>query len=385
MGCNQLPSHSGGKMMKKVRIMSFHSTFFSEMIRINVFRKILVGAIFFSVFLTACTPPQPLPSGPTPIPTLIPATIPPNNIEPTEIPAQVVESYPAGLPSASRGQDLYVEHCATCHGVDGNGVVPNARNFGDVDYMRGETPAEFYTIIAEGRGADMPTFGEELTSDERWAVVYYVWRFSTTSDTLQQGHEIYQSNCVSCHGEDGRSMILGAANFSDQRFMAHQPPSDLYVSVTQGQGSMPAWQARLSQDDRWAVIDYIRTFTYEPQIGEEAEIESASSTSNEDERPECAPYLEQDNPFEWDNADAIAAGQTLYNDNCEGCHGEDGTGRLPGIIDFTDPTTQADLRNSTSRYLCSIAEGYQSMPQFKDEFNEEEMWQLLVWMAAFGE
>jgi mono/diheme cytochrome c family protein len=371
--------------MKNECIMSLYSMFFSQMIRLSIPWKTLLGSIILMIPLTACAPPQPLPVGPTPIPTLIPATIPPSNIKPTEVAIQVVESYPAGLPSASSGQDLYGEHCASCHGIDGNGLVPNARNFSDVDYMRGETPADFYVIITEGRQVDMPAFGEELTSDERWAVVYYVWRFSTTADILQIGHEIYQSNCVSCHGEDGRSMILGAANFSDQRFMANKSPSDLYVSVTQGQGSMPAWQARLGQDDRWAVMDYIRTFTYAPQVGEEAAISLTDSTSSESERPECAPYLEQSNPFDWNNADTIAAGQTLYNDNCAGCHGEDGTGRLPGIPDFTDPTTQADLHNDTGKYLCSIAEGYQSMPQFKDELNEEEMWQLLIWIAAFGD
>jgi mono/diheme cytochrome c family protein len=270
--------------MKNECIMSLYSMFFSQMIRLTVPLKILLGSIILIISLTACAPPQPLPAGPTPIPTLIPATIPPSNIKPTEVAIQVVESYPAGLPSASSGQDLYGVHCASCHGIDGNGLVPNARNFSDVDYMRGETPADFYVIITEGRQADMPAFGEELTSDERWAVVYYVWRFSTTADILQIGHEIYQSNCVSCHGEDGRSMILGAANFSDQRFMANKSPSDLYVSVTQGQGSMPAWQARLGQDDRWAVIDYIRTFTYAPQVGEEVAISPTDSTSNESER-----------------------------------------------------------------------------------------------------
>ena len=368
--------------MKNASVMLPNPTIYSRMIRLAV----LFGIITLMIILTACTPPQPLPAGPTPIPTLIPATIPPSNIKPTEVAVQVVESYPAGLPSASNGQGLYTENCASCHGIDGNGLVPNARNFGDVDYMRGETPAEFYVIITEGRGADMPAFGEELTSDERWAVVYYVWRFSTTDEILQGGSEIYVGNCASCHGEDGRSMILGAANFPDQRFMANRSPSDLYVSVTQGLGSMPAWQARLSQDDRWAVIDYIRTFTYAPHVGEAVEVATTdNSTSSESERPECAPYLEQVNLFGWDSADAIAAGQTLYDENCAGCHGEDGTGRLPGILDFTDPTTHADLRNNVGKNLCSIAEGYQSMPSFSDKFSEEEMWQLLVWIAAFGD
>lgn len=367
--------------MKNASAMLLKSTVFSGMIRFAM----LLGMITLIITLTACAPPQPLPAGPTPISTLIPATMPPTNIEPAEVSLQVVESYPAGLPSALKGQDLYGKHCASCHGIDGKGLVPNARNFGDVDYMRGETPADFYAIITEGRGADMPTFGEELTSDERWAVVYFVWRFSTTDELLLGGSEIYIGSCASCHGEDGHSMILGAADFPDQRFMANQSPSDLYVSVTQGLGSMPAWQARLSQDERWSVIDYIRSFTYAPQIGDEAESETTASTSSVSERLVCTLYLELGNPFEWDNTEAINVGKTLYNNNCAGCHGEDGTGRLPGILDFTDPTTQADLRKNTGKYLCSIAEGLEGMPQFKDTMSEEEMWQLLIWTASFGD
>ena len=367
--------------MKNVVAMLSSPPIFPRAIRLVIFLWI----VSISVIITACAPQQQLLVAPTPIPTLIPATLSPSNQQPTEIPAQVVESYPAGLPSALTGQSLYVEHCASCHGLDGNGLVPNARNFGDVDYMRGETPADFYVILTEGRGEDMPAFGEELTSDERWDVVYYVWRFSTTHEELKDGNEIYTDDCVSCHGEDGRSQILGAANFPDQRFMANKSPSDLYVSVTQGQGSMPAWQARLSQEERWAVIDYIRTFTYDPQVDDDTEIETSDSASGESERPECSPYLEQTNPFEWDDTDALAAGETLYNTNCAGCHGEDGVGRLPGILDFTDPASKADLPGNTNKYLCSIAEGYENMPPFKDKLSEEEMWQLLVWIAALGD
>lgn len=367
--------------MKNISALILGAKVLPRVIRLAV----LLGIIAIASIFSACSPPKGLPEGPTPIPTLIPVTVLPSNIQPTEVTQLVVESYPAGLPSALAGQSLYGEYCASCHGIDGNGLVPNARNFGDVDYMRGETPANFYVIISEGRGVDMPAFGDELSSDDRWAIVYYIWRFSTSDETLQGGHGIYQGNCAACHGEDGRSLILGAANFPDQRFMANRSPSDLYVSITQGLGSMPAWQARLSQDERWAVIDFIRTFTYDPQVGETVATDTTVSTSTEDERPECAPYLDQVNPFDWDNADAIAAGQSLYDLECSGCHGEDGIGRLPGIIDFTDPATQADLQKNPYKYFCSIAEGYQRMPQFKSEFNEEEIWQLLIRIAAYGQ
>lgn len=362
------------------------SKILSRIILLTLRWKLLPGVFALAIISAACSSPHPLPVGLTPIPTLIPATLPPSNIQPTEIPSRVIESYPVGLPSASTGQELYNEHCAECHGSDGNGLVPNARNFGDVDYMRGETPAEFYGIITEGRGPDMPAFGTELSSDERWALVYYIWRFSTTNDNLKTGSEIYVSSCASCHGEEGRSMILGAANFSDQRFLAHQPPSDLYVSVTQGQGSMPAFQARLNQDDRWAVIDYIRTFSYDPAVSDEAEVleaETGESVPEEEVLEACGPYLLQSNPFDWDDTAAIADGEALYK-SCSGCHGEDGKGRLPGILDFSDPTFQADLRDNAGKYLCSIAEGYNNMPSFKSTLDEEDMWKILVFMAAFG-
>ncbi|MGD2155401.1 MAG: c-type cytochrome [Anaerolineales bacterium] len=343
----------------------------------------VAGLITFMILLAACAPQRLLPEGPTPIPTLIPATLGAEALAPTPTARTVAESYPAGLPSAQDGQALYEEHCASCHGVDGQGEVPNSRDFSDVDYMRGETPVEFYNIISEGRGEGMPGFGEQLTSDQRWNLVYYVWRFSTSEEILRQGAEIYQQDCASCHGEDGRSMILGAANFSDHRFLANQSPSDLYVVVTQGEGSMPAWQARLSQDERWAVINYIRTFNYAPTIsGEIPEIEPEPITT-EAPRAECEPYLDQTNPFAWDDAEAAAAGEAIYS-SCAGCHGEEGTGSLPGIVDFTDPLFQNKLRQESGEVFCSTAEGINGMPAWKDQLSEEQIWQVLTYIASLG-
>ena len=215
--------------------------------------------ILFSViilFLVACAPPQSLPSGPTPIPTLIPATDPSSPLIATDIPTFTIQSYPARLPAAELGQPLYQTHCASCHGGDGNGVVPGARNFGDLDYMRGETPASFYTTVTEGRG-EMQGFRDTLTSDELWNVVFYVWRFSTDAETLALGQHLYEDNCVACHGLDGTGEVLGAADLSDLRVVDDQAPRDFYLITTQGKGSMPALQGRLSQDERWAVIDYV--------------------------------------------------------------------------------------------------------------------------------
>jgi mono/diheme cytochrome c family protein len=347
--------------------------------------KILFVILVLVAFLIAgCGDPSTLPVGPTPIPTLYPVPISFVGFNPTPTRPPVVESFPAGFPTALNGEELYNEQCASCHGLDGKGLLPNARDFGDVDYIRGETPAEIYTITTEGRGEEMPAFSDILSSDERWDVVYYLWRFSSSEEILLDGQEIYTSSCVACHGEDGQSMILGAANLSAPRFASHQSPSDFYVVVTQGKGSMPAWQARLSQDERWSVIDYLRTFTYDPKIAGELAFLEAEEGELADEGPDCSAYENLANPFDWDDSTAIATGEELYV-NCASCHGEDGAGEIPGIIDFTNPTVQGSLLDQPGQFVCITSEGQGAMLGWKDTLDEEQIWQIITFIAALGE
>jgi len=344
-----------------------------------------------AVLLSACAPPEISAFNPTPIPTLIPATMVPSEIQPTPTLPRVIEAFPAGIPSAAAGQDLYAEHCTECHGPDGEGQVPNARDFGDVDYMRGETPLDFYVAITEGVSSieevenEMPAFGEELSSDERWDLVYYVWRFSTMENRLATGREIYDAFCEECHGPEGRSQILNAADLSDQRFISQQSPSSLFLSVTRGRGSMPAFQARLSQDERWMVIEYLRTFSYDPQI-REAETSETAEQPAEEEASACPPdFLAQTNPFEWDDNQAVVAGEPLYQQECAECHGEDGTGAIALVGDFTNPAVRGDLMENPGEYLCVIARGRNRMPAFEDVLTEEEMWQVMTYIVSLAE
>lgn len=334
------------------------------------------------LLLAACSTPQSLPTGSTSIPTLIPATEPSSQLAETPQPSFPIQSYPARLPSAELGLPNYQSHCASCHGADGNGVVPGARNFGDLDYMRGESPAFFYTTVTEGRG-EMQSFRDTLTSDERWDVVFYVWRFSTDDETLAEGQQIYEDNCQVCHGVDGSGEVLGAADFSDLRVVDDQAPRDFYLVVTQGKGSMPAWQGRLSQDERWAVIDYVRTFSYDPNLPGEAPAEPSPTVAAEEAACEPA-YLEQTNPFDWNDAAASSAGQVTFDQACAVCHGVDGSGTVPGAPDFTDPAFSEDLRSNSGEILCVVANGEEAMPGWKETLTDEQMWQVLTYIDSFA-
>jgi len=334
--------------------------------------------------LAACAGPAGLPQGPTPIPTLIAVGEVSSSIAAASTPAYIIPSYPARLPSASEGLKIYTAHCVKCHGEDGTGAVSGARNFRDLDYMRGETPANFYDVVTEGRGT-MPAFKDKLSSDERWDAMFYVWRLSTSAETLALGAQVYKKNCAACHGDDGSGKLLGSADFTNQRQMAPLAPRDLYLTVTQGRGSMPAWQSRLSQDERWAVIDYIRTFAYDPALPQVTAVVSPTQTPSGQPTPTqttgCS--AEQTNPFAWTDASAIQAGQAVYQ-RCAFCHGPDGKGVLTGAPDFTSATVSADLKANPGRYFCALTDGKGAMPAFSGSLSPQERWQVLTYLGSLG-
>jgi mono/diheme cytochrome c family protein len=72
----------------------------------------------------------------------------------------------------------------------------------------------------------------------------------------------YKTNCVSCHGPDGRGSAVGkslhAADFHSAQ-VQRQSDAQLAEVVGQGRGNMPAFGVRLSKDQIDALVKYIRT------------------------------------------------------------------------------------------------------------------------------
>ncbi len=80
-----------------------------------------------------------------------------------------------------------------------------------------------------------------------------------------RGAAIYQADCASCHGNVGRgdgpaarSLSPPPANLADAVALRDASPLDFYHRVTIGVvgTSMPAFETRLSAEDRWAVALY---------------------------------------------------------------------------------------------------------------------------------
>ena len=92
------------------------------------------------------------------------------------------------LPSApldtAVGRRIFTESCASCHGSRGLGDGPAAPALstvvpaiGSVARTPNLTPTLAYNVVSVGiSGTAMPSFGESLTPQQRWAVVNYVYQ-----------------------------------------------------------------------------------------------------------------------------------------------------------------------------------------------------------------
>ena len=217
--------------------------------------------VLIAVIALACNTPQPLPVAPTPIPTLPPATLPPPG-EATPRPGAEAVAFPSEPPSQAAGQAVYEANCTECHGADGKGAVENARDFSDADYMRAAVPVDFYLSITNGKEG-MPAFKDSLSDADRWNATYYLWSFSVLPEELASGKTVFDANCVSCHGPDGQGAIPQAPKL-DPEFVSQASPGQLFEAVSGGKGIMPAWQDRLSVEERWAAVEHARAFAYQP-------------------------------------------------------------------------------------------------------------------------
>lgn len=161
-----------------------------------------------------------------------------------------------------RGGQLYVENCAVCHGVDGKGRI-GAR----LEAFSGIDPsAVIAQTVAQGiEGTVMPAWGAANggpLSDQDIAdvVAYVVSAFNGTEpiEPLPEyippeiarlpdvegdpslGAVIYQTNCIACHGEEGRGRIGASLAKS---WPGEQPEVFIRQVVTDGiEGTkMPTW------------------------------------------------------------------------------------------------------------------------------------------------
>lgn len=191
------------------------------------------------------------------------------------------------------GGELYVEYCAVCHGVDGQGRVgASLQNFPGID-----AGAALEQTISDGiLGSVMPAWAESnggpLTEQQIDDIVAYIQASFAGTEPVEplpiynppaipplpdvqgdpaQGAVVYESNCVMCHGENGRG-YFGAP--LAKNWASNQPAVFIRDVVSTGiQGTtMPAWAAEnggpLTEQQIENVSAYVLTLS--PSVQQES-------------------------------------------------------------------------------------------------------------------
>lgn len=233
-----------------------------------------------------------------------------------ELPAQPATPLPVG-------KAVYDQHCATCHGLtgDGNGpaavwLYPKPRDFSSGLFKIKSTPgqllptdADLFQSVTRGLpGSSMPSFSY-LTEQERRDVVEYVKQLTAYTDKSGQrvnrfaqaaangtqakpvevpaepaisvqglvlGREVYQKmSCALCHGEtgagdgtqvptlkDAAGLPVRPRDFNTGLFRGGHTGRDLYLRIHNGLAGtpmIPYGPEQLNSEQRWALVHYVQS------------------------------------------------------------------------------------------------------------------------------
>ena len=94
---------------------------------------------------------------------------------------------------------------------------------------------------------------------------------ASSAESIAKGKDLYlardKGNCIFCHGEDGAGnqenlprLRRKPADLSNKERMSSMTDGEIFWKITKGiTGIMPAGEKKLSEQERWDVVNYVRT------------------------------------------------------------------------------------------------------------------------------
>lgn len=185
---------------------------------------------------------------------------------------EAVERDPQLLEFAlSAGASLFGDNCATCHGSGGQGAKGYPALVdddwiwgGSLDEIRRTLQVGIRSGHPEARLNVMQAYGDlgVLSGGQIGDLVDYIHNLSgrpSDSAAVARAMPIFEEQCASCHGSDGRgNQELGAPNLTDAIWLYGGERADLALTLRHGRGGvMPAWEERLSPEQITALAVYV--------------------------------------------------------------------------------------------------------------------------------
>jgi cytochrome c oxidase cbb3-type subunit 2 len=208
------------------------------------------------------------------------------------------------------------------------------------------------------------------------------------------GERVYRQNCEACHGDkgDGKGpqadrLITKPRNFTSGIYKFRTTPSgslpsdqDIFRIITRGvRGTSMLAQLQLSEQERWAVVRYLKTFS------ERFKEEKPGRAIAVPPTPAATPKL-------------VALGTAKYEEaGCAQCHGSDGKGDGPSAKglkdDWGNPISPANLTLKPLKSGPDPADLYRTlstglngtpMPSYAEALSPNERWALVSYILSIA-
>ena len=179
------------------------------------------------------------------------------------------EVIPEQMPSAARGAKLGVS-------------IPSEYQSREV-YLS-HSPVELWKALREE--SNLSRFNDQ----EVWDLVALTWQSNTTPQDLNEGQQLFATNCAACHGETGAGdgvfaseldqsktgehaemqtgeMTTRPSDFTDPEHLLAASPAHLQGKILRGgMGTgMPYWGPIFTEKQTWALVAYLWTFQFDTE------------------------------------------------------------------------------------------------------------------------
>lgn len=197
--------------------------------------------------------------------------------------ASLARAQSADAAAKPRGEQVYSELCASCHGRYGRGDGPLAANlkaplvdFTNPAWIGGRTD----DAIAKGLGTASHgpmTIASALKPEALQDSIAYIRGLSVPGKhvSVLAGRDVYMASCQGCHGAkgDGQGPVASyltdpkPRDFTASKFLVDGREDELEKFISMGAAAamhgsvyMPEWASRLTPQQIKDTVEYLKTF-----------------------------------------------------------------------------------------------------------------------------
>jgi mono/diheme cytochrome c family protein len=113
-----------------------------------------------------------------------------------------------------------------------------------------------------------------------------------TEASLAAAKAIYLEKCAQCHGAEGKGdgpeapmYAVKPADLTDARMMGEMTDGEIFWKISEGRRPMPTFKKQLTAEQRWQLVNYVRTLAPTPTPASPPKSPSAPTNKKSSPKP----------------------------------------------------------------------------------------------------